>query len=312
MKDTVLKVLGWVATLFFALYGLTLFVQSFSVWLAISTIIAIMLCAPPARTLTKKHTGLSASGAPLVFICIFLFFAQTSSGVAGISEREEAQKKSEQQAVAEKAAKQHESDLAYFTANKATVLAEIDKHRVHGEFGNAMKLITKYSALIKDAELEGAKDAINLAQAKFSLKGEAAMPLPQRVALFKTLARLEPTSTQYAKKAEALSTQLERVQAEESAKAARVARAASRTKALEAQFSAWDGSHRQLEAEVKRTMKNPSSYEHVETRYRDNGNGLTISMTFRGTNSFGGVVPNTVTATVDDDGNVLSMRNARE
>ncbi|MCX9105894.1 DUF4875 domain-containing protein [Aeromonas veronii] len=81
----------------------------------------------------------------------------------------------------------------------------------------------------------------------------------------------------------------------------------ARIKKLESQFSAWDGSHRTLERAIKKSMNDPDSYEHVETTYRDLGDSLIVSTTFRGKNGFGGVVKNTVVAQVDLDGNILSI-----
>lgn len=81
----------------------------------------------------------------------------------------------------------------------------------------------------------------------------------------------------------------------------------ARIKKLESQFSAWDGSHRTLERAIKKSMNDPDSYEHVETTYRDLGDSLIVSTTFRGKNGFGGMVKNTVVAQVDLDGNILNI-----
>ncbi len=83
--------------------------------------------------------------------------------------------------------------------------------------------------------------------------------------------------------------------------------AKERREKVEKQFSAWDGSHRGVEAAIKTTMHNPKSYEHVETRFTDRGDHLTITTQFRGTNGFGGVVTNSVRAKVDLNGEVLSL-----
>ncbi len=68
-------------------------------------------------------------------------------------------------------------------------------------------------------------------------------------------------------------------------------------------FSAWDGSHIDLTRVVKESMNDPSSYEHVETTYIDNGQTLfnnsdylLVIMEFSGTNAFGGRVRNVVRA----------------
>lgn len=43
----------------------------------------------------------------------------------------------------------------------------------------------------------------------------------------------------------------------------------ARKKKIESQFSAWDGSHRNLERIIKEAMNDPDSYDHVETVYWD-------------------------------------------
>lgn len=96
-------------------------------------------------------------------------------------------------------------------------------------------------------------------------------------------------------------------QAEQEKASAKKAVIEARIKKLESQFSAWDGSHRALERVIKNGMNDPDSYEHVETTYRDLGDSLIVSTTFRGKNAFGGMVKNTVVAQVDLDGNVLKI-----
>jgi hypothetical protein len=69
-----------------------------------------------------------------------------------------------------------------------------------------------------------------------------------------------------------------------------------------------NGSHRGLVANVKKSMNDPGSFEHVETQYRDNGNdSITVKMTFRGKNAFGGVVKNWVWAKSDLKGNIIEI-----
>lgn len=81
----------------------------------------------------------------------------------------------------------------------------------------------------------------------------------------------------------------------------------TREEKIQNQFSLWDGSHRNLEKLIKKTMNDPKSYKHVETVYWDKGDHLIIKTTFRGKNVFGGMVINWVTAKVDYDGNVMSI-----
>ncbi|TWU24870.1 hypothetical protein Pla52o_11650 [Novipirellula galeiformis] len=73
------------------------------------------------------------------------------------------------------------------------------------------------------------------------------------------------------------------------------------------QFNSWNGSHINVVKAVKRQMNDAGSFEHVETRYRDHGDSLTIFMEFRGKNAYGGKILSNVTAKVDMKGNVLSL-----
>jgi hypothetical protein len=84
--------------------------------------------------------------------------------------------------------------------------------------------------------------------------------------------------------------------------------ATERRQRIESQFSKWDGSHPGVEKAIKKSMHNPASYEHVETRFADRDDHLAIITKFRGTNEFGGVVMNSAKAKVDLEGNVLSLQ----
>ena len=61
----------------------------------------------------------------------------------------------------------------------------------------------------------------------------------------------------------------------------------------------WDGSHRDLVAQLKRNLNDPDSFEHVETRVTPvNPNGEhTLIMEFRARNAFGALVLQKMTAT---------------
>lgn len=68
-----------------------------------------------------------------------------------------------------------------------------------------------------------------------------------------------------------------------------------RNEKINEQFSAWDGSHTMTKQYVKDNMNDPGSFEHVETVYWDKTDYLIVQMKFRGRNSFGGLVLNTIT-----------------
>lgn len=76
---------------------------------------------------------------------------------------------------------------------------------------------------------------------------------------------------------------------------------------VEKVFSQWDGSLPALTTLIKESMNDPSSYEHVQTRYVDNKDHLIVRTTFRGKNAFGGLVTNSVTAKVSMSGKIIEV-----
>lgn len=54
-------------------------------------------------------------------------------------------------------------------------------------------------------------------------------------------------------------------------------------------------------------MHNPSSFEHVESRYFDDGVNFTVIMKYRGNNAFGAKVLNAVKAKIDIKGNIVQI-----
>lgn len=80
-----------------------------------------------------------------------------------------------------------------------------------------------------------------------------------------------------------------------------------RKEQLKKHFSSWDGSHQGLEKYIKSIMNDPDSYKHEKTTYIDNSDHLIITTTFRGKNAFGGVVKNQFMASVDLDGNIITI-----
>ncbi|MDE5421737.1 hypothetical protein L3073_05920 [Ancylomarina sp. DW003] len=80
-----------------------------------------------------------------------------------------------------------------------------------------------------------------------------------------------------------------------------------RKKKIHDLFSPYDGSHPALTRLIKKNMNDPESYSHADTRFRDDGETIFVITKFRGTNAYGGVVLNTISARVDLDGNVLEI-----
>lgn len=80
-----------------------------------------------------------------------------------------------------------------------------------------------------------------------------------------------------------------------------------RAERIARQFSGWDGSHINLTERIKKTMNDPDSFKHEETRYWDKGDFLIVETVFRGRNAFGGMVRNRVMAKVGLNGRVLEI-----
>jgi len=73
-------------------------------------------------------------------------------------------------------------------------------------------------------------------------------------------------------------------------------------KMISKQFHPWDGSHIRLVKYIKKNMLDPSSFQHVSSKYKVINNHLIVTTTFRGKNSFGGVAISSMKAKVSIDG----------
>lgn len=71
----------------------------------------------------------------------------------------------------------------------------------------------------------------------------------------------------------------------------------------EARPFAKDGSHKALASYVRQRMHNPDSFAHVRTVK----GGNEISMVYRGTNKFGGIVTNEVRAELGEEGELVQV-----
>ncbi len=135
--------------------------------------------------------------------------------------------------------------------------------------------------------------------------------LKSRAEIYSDLAKLEPANSDYVNNAAKYSSawkaaEAQRIEAERKAAAERQRIAARKTR-IERQFSAWDGSHRALEQIIKKTMNDPDSYKHVETRYSESDDAIVVKTTFRGKNAFGGVVTNSIRAKFTLDGELIAI-----
>lgn len=124
----------------------------------------------------------------------------------------------------------------------------------------------------------------------------------ENIRLYKKLQRLNPDNERYADKV----AHYER-RKQEAAAAAKAAKEAADAAALAERqrkgfhcLSGWDGSHRAVKKYVEERMREPDSFEHIETRVTpvdDNGEHALI-MQYRGRNAFGGMAIGVIAARI--------------
>lgn len=210
-----------------------------------------------------------------------------------------------------------------YAGDKEKVLSDFGAAIDAGDINKASALHNQYALIIKDLEFVAVDTRFKALQAKVEqaqqeqarlgriavLQGQiktlTATDYATAITIYRELTKLDPATKSYQQNLDRF-TKAEAAAREKIRKAeALAAERAEHQKKIEAQFSGWDGSHRELERMIKDSMNDPDSYEHVETRYSDKGTYIRVFCTFRGKNAFGGIVKNTKTADFDLDGNYL-------
>lgn len=286
--------------------------SSSGAWLGFVLLVPMMaLLLPPVRHLLDPRQRYMPE--PMVSICIaagllwgqYALYNLETKRIEAVAQAELVRQAQE---AAEKAKREAEEAkralLDELARDKAKVVERVEGLLAKGLSDDALAAVNKYLAVSDDPDLLRLKRRAEVVGLKRELQQEYRMTLERREEVYRTLLQEEPGSaSQYRKKlAEVVAAR----QKEEQLKARAAERAAFEAR-IKNQFSAWDGSHRNVEAAIKARMHNPRSYEHVETRYRVNDGTITIFTTYRGTNAFGAVVTNSSIALVDASGRVLTL-----
>jgi len=314
--NTALSSLG--ASLLRWTLGMVLVVTTFRLaWegLSISALvicgIASALTLPPSwRWLTGRFPW-TPSGNVLVVIVTVLLIALMVVGGNAVGDRQAVREAKEQQESQNRIAAAKQARLEEFEQNKTAILSNIESQLQAGDVASASAATMKFLSVSKDPDLQRLHRKAAALNAKAELAKEDSLSPEKRLALYKALQEDAPDNAEYARKVAALGKEVEEEQALERARQLAQAKVSQRSAAVKAQFSGWDGSHIKLSRVLKQGLKNPDSYEHVETRFIDTGDSITVYTTIRGTNSFGAVVPSTYVAQVDIEGNVLSVKAAK-
>lgn len=300
--------LNWVFGVLFLLAGVLSLVESLLAGFSLIAAAAILL--PPVRDFvyskTNKEFPVKARG-----ISIFILLMAFGFFVGQTQERKEQELAAQQaQEKAENAAQLRQDNIDYFNANREQIISRVKSAIIEKDYQAAISQSNKY-LVSGDKELEQlnaqAKDEISAIQkAKKTekllaeLKSVPTKEYEKNRGLYQQLLNMHPDSELYKNKVAFYAGKIKEEKQKQIAAEARKNR-------IESQFSAWDGSHRNLERVIKKSMNDPDSYEHAKTVYWDHGDYLMVKTTFRGKNAFGGVVKNSVTAKVSLDGQVLQI-----
>ncbi|WP_123631191.1 hypothetical protein [Salinisphaera orenii] len=300
--------LNWVFGVLFLLAGALSLIESPLAGLCL--IAASTLLLPPVRNFVYSKTNREfpvKARAVSVFV-LFMAFGFFAGQAQEQREQELAAQKAEERA--EKAAQLRQERIDHFNANRAQIIASVEKAITHEEYQAALSQSSKY-LVAGDKKLEqlnaqakNERAAIQKAEKTEKLLAELkSIPVEEynkNKNLYQQLLKMHPNNDLYKEKVAFYSKKIEEEKRKKIA-------AEKRKKRIESQFSAWDGSHRNLERVIQNSMNDPDSYDHVETVYWDQGDYLIVRTTFRGKNAFGGVVKNSVKAKVSLDGQILQI-----
>lgn len=324
--------LWWAGAIILAFIGTLVFKES---WIAGLMLVALGIVVSPLA-FTRILGWLSANDPLQIRVAIvliglmgstYMLFDHTAKIAADEAEIARLQAQADSRAAEEKraadATAQQNEAQTYFAAHRDTVLAEfaaaIDSKNmatatvIRNRFIAAIRdpgfdqLLLRYNGLKEElakAEADKARKA-KIAELTGQLASVGATDYFQAKTIYTELVVLDPTNKAYQQKLERYTKARDAQVAKEAAKLAADLEKAEHQKKVEAQFSGWDGSHRQFERLIKDAMNDPGSYEHVETKYIDKGSYIRVFCTFRGKNAFGGIVKNTKVADFDLNGNFL-------
>jgi len=120
----------------------------------------------------------------------------------------------------------------------------------------------------------------------------------ENLRLYKELQKLDPENARYSEKVALYEGKVREAEA-----AAEVAAKAEEKRKGFHCLSAWDGSHPGVKRYVEERMRDPDSFEHIETRISPVNNGEhTLIMSYRARNGFGGMTVGKAVATIQNNG----------
>lgn len=252
----------------------------------------------------QRRIGLSlGSRTSVALALVFLVGIAGWAGWIKQDRQEKAQVLRESES-ATRVAKLKKEREAEYAANKLGIISEVERQLANNQPRQAAATIAKFMTVTKDPDLGRLQHRAEVQVMRLDMQNEANLPLERRRQIYATLAQEEfSNKPMYEAKLKDVEAELEkrRVQQERETK----------RRALEenvkSQFGL-NGAHRGVEAAIKARLKDPSSYEHVSTRYIVESDTLTVYTTYRARNSFNAVVTEMKMVVVDANGNVMYMQ----
>ena len=297
---TIIKILKWFFGIIFTIGGIGTIFESFLTGLIF--IILGLFILPPTYEIFAKKTNLNLSSKAkwftVIIICIISSFAINNSSEEKDKEVDLITKKASDfinngqidsaKVYIKKAKKKYST-----TENKAVDLEnELSKYK-------SENFAKETLASMSDEDFEklenGKLSKVYLTQEKLNIEFINLMKTqaPKREKIIKEVEKIKE------QKRIAQELETERQKQEEFNK--------NRKENIEKQFSGWDGSHPKLSRMIKENCRNPDSYEHIDTKFRDDGNSIYVITKYRAQNGFGGMTIGTVSANVDFKGNVINI-----
>lgn len=203
----------------------------------------------------------------------------------------------------------HNALVAEFQANRSALVSEAQRLIAQDEPAAAQTLLAKFVTL-KDPDVahliglatRNIDRARNIKQLSDELATKPA--LARSMTIYEEMLHLEPANPLWP----AMIEEIQPAFAEMERREAELQLATARKEAVKRLFSTWDGSVRSVEEAIKLRLKDPDSYKHVETRFKDTGFGdLTVVTQYRARNSFNAVITDVATAVVSPTGELMSI-----
>jgi hypothetical protein len=293
-------IVGWSVGIFLFLLGLATLPKTFIGGLVM--VAASMIYIPPARAWVYSRTKRTLDGGKKLIILFVAFGVAVAFNSKALEEERKTAEadriKAKKEALQEK--------INDFGNIKNIVLGQVDDYIDQGDYQYAKKIIKEYSysedpdlmqrkgvvhkALVKEREEKLLNDLATLSQ----------YHIEENFEIYKELVQIDSKNAEYRK-------QFDYYRLKKNEREAEAIRVADRRRKIRMQFSSWDGSHSGLERYIKNNLKDPGSYEHIETKYNDNGGSVYVVTRYRAKNSFGGYVVEAMAANVGVDGKLLNV-----